>query len=432
VSVTPQRWSGRFVDVDLERDFQREHFELSVRDSARFSLGLSTLSMVAYGAHDALLLPAARGAAWAVRYGLFLPVGAAVVGITFTRWFERWQQGVSLLFGLACNATVLAIAAVSTPERHVLYASYAALFTTLGPFIGRLEPRTQAVYTASTGVLYVALGWAFLRAEPAVGGALLATTLAMGALAAVVAREQGLQARALFLQRREIRAQAAALAEERAHSERLLLNVLPARVAERLKAHERPIADGFSDVTVVFADVVGFTPMTARLAPSEVVRRLDEIFSACDALAAEAGLEKIKTMGDAYMAVGGLDERSADDHCRRVVDFALGVLGVVEAFNRAHGESLSVRVGVHTGPAVAGVIGTSKFAYDVWGDTVNTASRMESHGVAGAVQVSEATWARVRDAFAFEPRGEIEVKGKGPMKTFTLRRAAPAPRAPTR
>ncbi|MFO0650498.1 MAG: adenylate/guanylate cyclase domain-containing protein [Polyangiales bacterium] len=421
MSEPSQRWSGSFLDEALEREFQREHFELSVRASTRFSLGLSTLSMLAYGLHDALVLPTAREAAWVVRYGFFLPVAAAVMALTFSRWFARWHAWITLLFGLACNATVLAIASVATPERHVLYASYAALFTTLGPFIGRLDPRTQAIYTASTGVLYVALSRAFLRAEPAVGGALLATTLAMGGLSALVAREQGLQARALFVQRREIRAQAEALAVERARSERLLLNVLPAPVAERLKAEERPIADGFSDVTVVFADVVGFTPMTARLTPDEVVRRLDEIFTACDARAAAAGIEKIKTIGDAYMAVGGLDARSAGDHCRRVVEFALGVLEEVEAFNRAHGESLSVRVGVHTGPVVAGVIGTSKFAYDVWGDTVNTASRMESHGVAGAVQVSEVTWARVREMFEFEPRGEIEVKGKGAMRTFTVR-----------
>jgi class 3 adenylate cyclase len=432
VSEAPQRWSGRFDDDALERDFQHEHFELSVRASTRFSLALSTLSMLAYGLHDALVLPGLRGAAWAVRYGVFLPAAGALLALSLSRWFERFQQPISVAFGLACNTTVLAIAALASPERHVLYASYAALFTTLGPFIGRLEPQAQGLYTALTGALYVLLCGSFLRAEPAVGGALLATTLTMGAFSALVAKAQGLQARALFLQRREIRAQALALAEERARSERLLLNVLPATVAERLKAREGPIADAFTDVTVCFADVVGFTPMTASLTPDEVVRRLDEIFTACDARAAEAGIEKIKTIGDAYMAVGGLDARSADDHCGRVLGFALGVLDVVEAFNRAHGASLSVRVGVHTGPVVAGVIGTSKFAYDVWGDTVNTASRMESHGVAGALQVSEVTWARVKDRFAFEARGEIEVKGKGAMRVFTLRPADAARRGPTR
>ena len=417
------RLTGRFLDADLEREFHAEVFDLSVRRFTRFSLGVSTLSMLAYGLHDALVVPEVHLAAWKVRYGLFAPVAALTLALTFSRAYPRVQQTVTLTFGLACNATVLGIASLTTPERHVLYASYAVLFTTLGPFLGRLGVASQALYTALTAALYAALGRDLLRAEPAVVAALLATTLAMGALGALVARQHELRERTLFLQRREIRAQTAALAEERARSERLLLNVLPERVAARLKAEERPIADGVADVTVVFADVVGFTAMSARLSPAEVVRRLDAIFSACDALAASEGVEKIKTIGDAYMAVAGLDAASAHDHPRRALRFALGVLDVVDDFNRAHGEALSVRVGVHTGPVVAGVIGTSKFAYDVWGDTVNTASRMESHGVTGAVQVSEATAERVRDAFTLDPRGAIEVKGKGPMRTFLARRA---------
>lgn len=421
--ATALDWTGRLADPALEREYQRESFDQTTRRFTQVSLGASTLSMLGYAAHDLLLLPPSTlRPALAVRLAVFAPVGAALVALTFTRAYARWQQAVGLAFGVSCNATVVAIATLAPPALHVLYASYAVLFTTLGPFIARLGVRAQLAYTALAVALYAVAGNDFMAQEPRVWGAILGTTVALGSFGAVVAREQEAQARARFLQGREVREKSAALAAERALSERLLLNVLPARVAVRLKAEERPIADGYGDVTVVFADVVGFTAMSARLEPSEVVRRLDAFFTACDALAREHGLEKIKTIGDAYMAVGGLDERSREGHPRRVVAFALGLLDAVEDFNRDHGEDLAIRVGVHTGPVVAGVIGTSKFAYDVWGDTVNTASRMESHGVVGAVQVSEATWLRAKGDYAFEPRGEIDVKGKGVMRAFVLRR----------
>lgn len=418
-----RRWTGRFVDPALERAFHEEHFELSARGFTRYSLGVCALGMLAYGVHDALVVPEIRAAAWALRFGFFGPVGAAVLAFTFARAYARHHLLAALLFGLACNATVLSIAALAPPDGYFLYASYAVLITVMGPFIGRLDVRTEVAFTVLTVALYNALDRAAVHARPVVCASFNGTFLAMGTIGALVARQQELQAREAFLQRGEIRAQALALAAARARAEALLLNVLPAPVAARLEANERPIADGVADVTVVFGDLVGFTELSARLSPAEVVRRLDEFFSACDALAARVGLEKIKTIGDAYMAVGGLDGRSAGDHPRRAVEFALGMLDAVRAFNERSGERLAVRVGVHTGPVVAGVIGTSKFSYDVWGDTVNVASRMESHGIAGVVQVSEATWTRVRDHFVFEARGDIAVKGRGTMKTFTTRRA---------
>jgi class 3 adenylate cyclase/sensor domain CHASE-containing protein len=219
----------------------------------------------------------------------------------------------------------------------------------------------------------------------------------------------------------------AALVLEQEKSERLLLNILPEQIAARLKDSEQTIADSFSETSVLFADLVGFTQIAGRMPPPEMVALLNGIFTAFDDLADRYGLEKIKTIGDAYMAVAGLPTPRAD-HAAAVADMALDMLARLEAFNAAHGTAFALRIGIHSGPVVAGVIGRRKFIYDIWGDTVNLASRMESHGVPGAVQVSTETRRQLGDAFEVAPRGTIEVKGKGAMQTYLLlRRRAPSP-----
>ncbi len=215
------------------------------------------------------------------------------------------------------------------------------------------------------------------------------------------------------------------IAAERERSERLLLNVLPEPIAERLKGGESLIADGASGVGVLFADIAGFTPMSEAMSPEDIVRLLNEVFTVFDGLAATHGLEKIKTIGDAYMVASGLlqpGERHAEDLARMALD--------MQREARRLG-SLQLRIGIDIGPVVAGVIGRSKFIYDLWGDTVNTASRMESGGIPGRVQVTAETAEHLRDAFAFEARGVVDVKGKGPMETFFLvgRRTAEVGRA---
>jgi class 3 adenylate cyclase len=219
--------------------------------------------------------------------------------------------------------------------------------------------------------------------------------------------------RANFLQQR-------ALDDARARSDNLLLNILPAPVAERLKADAGAVADRFDDVTVLFADIVGFTPVAQRLPPEEVVDFLNRLFSRFDALADAHGLEKIKTIGDAYMVAGGLPAHRPD-HAEAVCAMALAMIDVAARTPAPDGSAVQLRVGVATGPVVAGVIGARKFSYDLWGDTVNTASRMESHGVGGAVQITEATRARLGARRAVEERGEIDVKGRGRMRTWLLR-----------
>ena len=215
------------------------------------------------------------------------------------------------------------------------------------------------------------------------------------------------------------------LIKEQQRSEALLLNVLPPTVAARLRQDEEElIADRFADVTVMFADLVDFTPSTEDTDPDELIRELNELFSAFDRLAEHHGLEKIKTIGDAYMVAGGLPE-PRPDHVEAVADMALAVRDEVTKHVDPDGRRLAIRIGIDTGPVVAGVIGEHKFSYDLWGDTVNTASRMESHGTAGRIQVTERTYDRLREDYTFERRGPIEVKGKGQMNTWFLLARSP-------
>jgi class 3 adenylate cyclase len=224
--------------------------------------------------------------------------------------------------------------------------------------------------------------------------------------------------RRVFYQDIVITEQADALRLEKDRADDLLLNVLPGSIASRLLAGERTIADEFPSVTVLFADIVGFTPLTGRLPANEVVGMLDRLFARFDELVAARGLEKIKTIGDAYMAAGGLPE-PLDDHAARVVDLGLAMLDVAAQESDGPAE-LRLRVGVHSGPVIGGVIGHRKFAFDIWGETVNIASRLESQGIPGRVQVSAATWRNVEDLFEAEPCGSVDLRGHGPMETYAI------------
>ncbi|MCU0515295.1 MAG: PAS domain S-box protein [Oscillatoria sp. Prado101] len=210
------------------------------------------------------------------------------------------------------------------------------------------------------------------------------------------------------------------LRAERERSEQLLLNILPEPIADRLKRNPGSIADSFEEVTVLFADIVGFTELSASISATELVELLNQIFSGFDRLAEKHGLEKIKTIGDAYMVVGGLPVHR-HDHAQAVADMALDMQREIASFSAATGCNVSIRTGINSGPVVAGVIGLKKFIYDLWGDAVNTASRMESHGIPGTIQLTAATYELLRDKYTCEERGVIHVKGKGEMLTYLLK-----------
>ena len=207
---------------------------------------------------------------------------------------------------------------------------------------------------------------------------------------------------------------------EQEKSERLLLNILPGPVAERLKQNDATIADGFADVTVMFADIVNFTSLAEGMSPNQIFTMLNKVFSTFDGLAEIHGLEKIKTIGDAYMVAGGLDEEAGLDYTRAIADMALDMRAVLASDLAINGSHLEIRMGIGTGPIVGGVVGKKKFIYDLWGDTVNLASRITTEGVPGMIQVDVTTWRRLRNYYEFHEPQTIYLKGKGETVVYRL------------
>lgn len=210
-----------------------------------------------------------------------------------------------------------------------------------------------------------------------------------------------------------------ALAQEQARSDKLLLNILPESIANRLKAENLEIADSHEAVTILFADLVNFTHISAEMPADKLVTFLNQIFSRFDALTEKYGLEKIKTIGDAYMVVGGLPQARAD-HAQAVAAMALEMQRALQEVAGDSGKELSMRIGINSGPVVAGVIGSSKFSYDLWGDTVNVASRMENLAMSDTIQVTEKTYELLKDHYVFTPLGAIAVRGRGKVRAYVL------------
>lgn len=283
--------------------------------------------------------------------------------------------------------------------------------------LGTREPVEAALSAVACIAVTVYCHWAF--PEPALGDAIspafiefLATfgIFTLGVLAAGV----------LLLLSQQVRAAQDALAAEHARSEALLDNLLPTEIATRLKsAPGQVIADDLPEVTILFADIVDFTPRATAMPAEEVVAFLNSVFTAFDTLTHRYGLEKIKTIGDAYMVAAGMPV-ARSDHAQAIADMALAMLAVTQELSEEAHQPVEVRIGLHSGSAIAGVIGTQKVFYDVWGDTVNTASRMESQGEVGRIQLTAETKEQLGDAYLFKERGLVDIKGKGLVKTYWL------------
>ena len=425
MNVTPAlRWTGSFADPELERQLQEDRAEW-LRRWLTVSLGVSTVVFLGYGIHDALVVPGVRSEAWFVRYAVFAPVALLTLVVVRSKYLPKLGQWLGLMYGCAACFVVLYVASMAPRSAFYLYASYAVMFVTLGPFVARLNVATQLIFTAIVLGMY---HWLDTRSGGIIRLSISSTLVSLGGLGAILAYQLEKSERLGFAQRRLITAQMGELEKERARSEELLLNVLPPTIAQRLKNESRSIADGFENVSVLFADIVGFTTMSQRLTPEELVDRLNQVFSSFDDLVDKLKLEKIKTIGDAYMVAGGLHSLEYD-HAQAVAEMALAMKRRLREFSERFGEALDIRIGIHTGPVVAGVIGKKKFIYDVWGDTVNTASRMESHAEPGAIQVTQDSYELLKDSYEFEERGTIEVKGKGPMRTYYLLRRLPDKKA---
>jgi len=365
------------------------------------AITVTTLAVLWVGTYLALGLPVSAA----------IPFSYQVVSIATLAWFGRTkdyrvfrtsQLVLMLLLPFLLQWSLGGYVASSAVSLWALVAALGALFF--------FSPREAIPWFVAFIALTVASG----IAEPLVSPRAAAIPGPI-ATAFFVLNVSGVAITSYLLLQYAVRARDAAMAS----SEALLLNVLPKSIAERLKREAGTIAESHEEVTVLFADVVDFTPFTQRTAPERVVGVLDEIFSAFDRLAEAHGLEKIKTIGDAYMVASGLPDRR-EDHAEAAAEMALEMLAEVARLCSVLELELTIRIGMDSGPVIAGVIGRRKFIYDLWGDTVNTASRMESHGLPGRIQVTQATYERLRSAYRFEDRGEVAIKGKGAMRAHLL------------
>lgn len=406
---------ARFADVGTT-PADSAHLRLSKQNAARFALLIAPATML-----GAVMLAAVGEwvafACGTVSSTLFLLNVVGFAASKNLRSFLTRATIISVVSTIALRFTMR-----SLPGSEVVLLS-GLTWVTGAALTGRRE---RVVRVGLVFLAVMVLTEAFVHAFPAPVRAYPAgyPTLVFLYNAVTLATWLTLMILPLAQGRREL---ANALEEEHRRSERLLLNVLPASIAVQLKKSPAVIADRFESATVLFADIVGFTTMSARMTPEALVKLLAEIFSAFDALSERHGVEKIKTIGDAYMVAGGLPAPRADHACA-VARLALDLQKALERW-----PELKLRIGLHSGAVVAGVIGSRKFSYDLWGDTVNTASRMESHGLPGAIQLSEATRTLLGDQFILEPRGEIDVKGKGRMSVWLLtgeRESAPTPGFP--
>jgi class 3 adenylate cyclase len=361
---------------------------------------------------------ALAGVVWAVMYtalgkplsGLIPLVISVVVVVIFARFVETKRLGLLplalLAFGILLPLLLqLSLGGYVHGSAVVMWAAMAPVFSLL------LRPaREAAIWLAAfLGDLVLA---ALLDASVAVRVQPLPHLASLTLFALNIAGIGSLT----FVALSYFRAQRDA-AQRR--SEKLLLNVLPEPIAVRLKRGEEPIADHHDDITVLFADLAGFTVRSAQETPAETVAVLNEVFSVFDGLVRRYGLEKIRTIGDSYMVAAGVPVARAD-HAEAICAMALDLRREVARLNADHDWDLSFRIGINSGPAVAGIVGREKFHYDLWGDTVNIASRMESHGLPDQIQVTEAVYERLKNDFVFERRGLVEVKGKGPTLTYLL------------
>ncbi|MDB9312507.1 adenylate/guanylate cyclase domain-containing protein [Spirulina sp. CS-785/01] len=381
---------------------------------------------------------------WYVDMWIVVGLGVCLGGLRI-RWGRRHAKLIFVAATLSINTIEqIAETVMGGSEFNLvddIYGWTLSFFiqATIVPIHWRLHLFAQLLVYGLYFAVKGGLGYAYIPAEWTFGG-WVSTLIFISALPTISVYFYEKTAKAEFKARQqlenayyELETEQEKLAQEKERSERLLRNILPESIACQLKQESQTIAETYKEVTVLFADLVNFTELSEHLSARELVTLLNAIFSRFDQLSEQYQLEKIKTIGDAYMVVAGLPE-PREDHAQAVAAIALAMQETLREFNQQNGYSLNLRIGIHTGEVVAGVIGLKKFAYDLWGDTVNTASRMESHGMAGKIQVSQATYQYLKSHYHCQQRGIIPIKGKGEMQTYFLlaqRQDSPQPPAPS-
>ncbi len=407
-----QPWSLRFKDGWLERRFQDEYFDTNLQ-YIRIATFLGAITWALFGPLVPLVVKdegLVRDAV--IRYGLGVPIGLASFALTYLPNYRRiWQLAIST--AILCSGLVWVIhrALVEDDARPDWGYAGNMLILIFAYILSRLQFRYAALVGVALIVMHNVGAFLFTNettTDVIFGDFFLLITAFIGTVGAYVLERS---TRLLFLRERE-------LDRERGRSEGLLRNILPEQIADRLKQRDPAtehghIARAYDEVTVVFADLVEFTKQSGTTDPPEIVAVLDEVFTRFDEIAERCGLEKIKTIGDAYMAVAGVPEPREDD-VEVAAQMALAIRDAIAQVRWPSGDPMRVRIGMATGPAVAGVIGQRKFAYDLWGDTVNTAARLESNGVPGEIQVSESVYRELGDRYVFSDVHVVNLKGKGP------------------
>lgn len=407
------RFGALRFDTPLEEQFQDDYIQKSL-PPMRFALELAVFLYAVFGFLDVWVVPEVAHEIWVIRYAAVVPVLVLTLAFSFHPAFPAWMQRALPAVVLVCGFGILAMIAIAGELGRAYYYAGLILVIVWNYTLTRLTFGRAAAVGWALLVIYELVATVVSPVPPVVlinNNFFFVSANIIGMIACYYS-ERAL--RLEYIQRRIVEV-------ERQRSDALLVHMLPAPIADRLKERRGTIADSFDDVTVCFCDIVDFTALCARLTPLDTVTLLNDLFTALDALAAKHGLEKIKTIGDSYMVVGGVPT-PRPDHAEAVADFALDVQQTVARFRRDDGAPLQARIGIHTGSVVAGVIGSTRFRYDVWGDAVNIASRMEGHGVPGAIQVSQATYERLAGRYELAPRGAVNVKGKGSLVCWILLR----------
>ena len=406
---TIDRVTLRFRDRDLERSFQAA-FARQNLTNLRVGHLLGAILWIVWGALVAGHLGGQGTFDFVVRYGLLIPISLVGLALTLWRGYPRFWKWEAMAVLLATSFAWIAYA----PQIEGLPADYGyvglILIQTFAFSILRMPFTLIALLDLVTAPTYLAVAVSTGSLEGAQTQLAIFYLASFGVLGLIVAYVLEWTARNLFVREQQ-------LDRERDRSDALLLNILPKAIAERLKARDEagsadPVAQALDEVTVLFVDAVGFTGQAAKTPADQIVAALDGLFSRLDAIADRYGLEKIKTVGDAYMAVAGAPEPRAD-HAQAAADMALAIRDELPGVQWPTGDPILVRVGLASGPAVAGVIGQRKFAYDLWGDTVNLASRLQTLGQPGDILVSDGVVARLGAGYLLGPEQVLDVKGLG-------------------
>lgn len=401
---------------ELEQAFLSYYYNKSLKQG-RIGILTGIFLYFIFGALDYFTAsPELKANLWFVRYAIVCPLLVAIFCLSFSSYFKRFSQIfwslTILLVGLSLILIMMIISLsdeqildTNTHVAIILIMMYAYSFIVLR-FIYSVAVILTIIILYNLVAVWV-IGVPILNLLTPNFFLLSANLIGMFA-----SYQMEMYLRKNFFQKYQIEI-------ERNKAEKLLLNILPQAIAGRLKQESSTIAESFTEASILFADIAGFTQLSTKISPIELVNLLNQIFSEFDELAVKHGLEKIKTIGDAYLVVGGLPNPRID-HAEAIAEMALDMQAKIAHFRTRQGEPFMIRIGINSGPVVAGVIGLRKFIYDLWGDTVNTASRMESHGVPGGIQVTETTYQLLKEKFIFQERGVIDVKGKGKMRTYLL------------